>query len=94
MHVLCTLFKFCEIGVFSKKEVAEANFVMHEVHCQRNIVLCSKCDEPVPKVQLEEHIEENHALVNCDLCSRIVERSCLNRHKVWSMYFIICLTDL
>lgn len=66
----------------SKRDVAEGNFVMHEIHCRKNIVLCTKCNEPVPKVSLEEHIEEYHALVNCELCSCHVERSRLEEHKV------------
>lgn len=28
---------------------------MHTAHCARNIVLCLKCNEPIPKKQFQEH---------------------------------------
>lgn len=28
---------------------------MHTAHCARNITLCKKCKEPIPKSQFEEH---------------------------------------
>ncbi len=67
---------------FSKRDIAAANFVMHEVHCRRNIVLCEKCGEPVPRTEMEEHISEEHALVPCDMCSQQFEVSKIEAHKV------------
>uniref|UniRef100_A0A3Q1F042 XIAP associated factor 1 n=1 Tax=Acanthochromis polyacanthus TaxID=80966 RepID=A0A3Q1F042_9TELE len=40
------------------KEVAEANFALHETHCSRFLCLCPECDEAVPRDQLAEHKEE------------------------------------
>lgn len=39
----------------SKKEIPHYNYVMHTVHCARNITLCKNCKEPIPKTQFEEH---------------------------------------
>uniref|UniRef100_A0A3Q1F114 XIAP associated factor 1 n=1 Tax=Acanthochromis polyacanthus TaxID=80966 RepID=A0A3Q1F114_9TELE len=40
------------------KEVAEANFALHETHCSRFLCLCPECDEAVPRDQLAEHKED------------------------------------
>uniref|UniRef100_A0AAQ4PKU7 XIAP-associated factor 1 C-terminal domain-containing protein n=1 Tax=Gasterosteus aculeatus aculeatus TaxID=481459 RepID=A0AAQ4PKU7_GASAC len=45
------------------KDVAEANFSLHETHCRRFLCLCPACDEPVPREQLDRHQEEQHAEV-------------------------------
>lgn len=39
------------------------NLPMHEAHCQRFLCLCPDCEEQVPKDQLEEHQQEQHAPV-------------------------------
>uniref|UniRef100_A0A3Q3AX11 XIAP associated factor 1 n=1 Tax=Kryptolebias marmoratus TaxID=37003 RepID=A0A3Q3AX11_KRYMA len=49
---------FCR---FYNKEVAEANFALHETHCSRFLCLCPDCDENVPQDQLSQHREEQHA---------------------------------
>uniref|UniRef100_A0A3Q1EZ73 XIAP associated factor 1 n=1 Tax=Acanthochromis polyacanthus TaxID=80966 RepID=A0A3Q1EZ73_9TELE len=46
------------------KEVAEANFALHETHCSRFLCLCPECDEAVPRDQLAEHKEEQHTLAD------------------------------
>ena len=71
---------------FSKRDIAAANFVMHEVHCRRNIVLCEKCGEPVPRTEMEEHIAEEHALVPCEMCSLQFEISKIEAHKVGTSF--------
>ena len=68
--------------VDSKRDIATVNFVMHEVHCHRNIVLCATCDEPVPKSELERHFNDLHAPVTCHLCGQAVDKSTLDSHKV------------
>lgn len=47
----------------SHKEVAEANFALHETHCSRFLCLCPDCNESVPRDQLKDHREEQHAEV-------------------------------
>ena len=66
----------------SKRDIAESNYVIHEVHCQRNIVLCEQCHEPVPRVDLETHVKDVHAPVDCELCGLAVERDNVDWHKV------------
>ena len=68
--------------VYSQRHVSAANFVMHEVHCARNITCCPQCKEPVPRSSLEEHIEENHKLVNCKQCYKEMECCLLEEHMV------------
>ena len=70
----------CEIC--SKRDIAESNYVIHEVHCRRNIVLCDQCNEPVPRIDLETHVKDVHAPVDCELCGSAVERDRVERHKV------------
>ena len=84
--------------VYSQQDVPAANFVMHEVHCARNITCCPKCKEPVPRATLEEHIEENHKLVNCKQCYEEMESCLLEEHMVSCcvcvyvcVYMCVCL---
>lgn len=62
----------CQLGSVSKlyltcshsnKEVAKANFDVHEPHCQRFLCLCPDCDETIHRDQLEDHKAEQHAEV-------------------------------
>lgn len=43
---------------FSKKEIPQPNYVMHTMHCARNITLCKVCNEPIPKLEYETHREK------------------------------------
>uniref|UniRef100_UPI003AAB9845 XIAP-associated factor 1 n=1 Tax=Centroberyx gerrardi TaxID=166262 RepID=UPI003AAB9845 len=63
------------------KEVAEANFALHEPHCRRFLCLCPDCDESVPREQLDQHREEQHTQVKCSKCNRKVERCHLMDHE-------------
>lgn len=47
----------------SLKEVAEANFTLHEMHCKRFLCLCPDCNETIPKEHLSQHREEQHTQV-------------------------------
>ncbi|XP_031551521.1 TRAF-type zinc finger domain-containing protein 1-like [Actinia tenebrosa] len=69
--------KFCSN---CKKNIPANNFMVHEHHCQRNITRCDRCQEPVPKSQLDEHIEEYHAKVKCE-CGESMEKMRLDEHK-------------
>ena len=74
--------------LFSKRDIAKVNFVMHEVHCRRNIILCDKCNEPIPRSETEEHFNEYHAPVKCSQCSESVEVSTLDNHQVTACIII------
>lgn len=57
---------------------------MHVVHCQRNIQLCLKCQEPVPRSELSNHDLEFHTPIKCTDCGKALESSSLDDHKVKS----------
>ncbi|XP_072249154.1 XIAP-associated factor 1 [Leuresthes tenuis] len=63
------------------KEVAEANFTLHESHCSRFLCLCPDCEEAVPIDQLNEHREEQHTQVRCSKCNKKMERCHLLDHE-------------
>ncbi|KAL6105012.1 xaf1 [Pungitius sinensis] len=63
------------------KDVAEANFSLHETHCRRFLCLCPVCKEPVPREQLDRHQEEQHAEVRCSKCHLKMERRHLADHQ-------------
>ncbi|KAK0055068.1 TRAF-type zinc finger domain-containing protein 1 [Biomphalaria pfeifferi] len=63
-----------------KRDIASANFVMHEVHCRRHIVLCKDCNEPVPRAELEEHFQELHAQVPCEKCGKTTTKDAMAKH--------------
>ncbi|XP_068213308.1 uncharacterized protein [Palaemon carinicauda] len=56
-----------------KREVSSINFTIHAVHCQRNIAICSMCNEPVPRSHYQQHIETSHKSIPCPKCSLKVE---------------------
>ena len=68
--------------MYSKREIAASNFLMHEVHCRRNLVVCEACGEPVPRSELAHHHEQEHAPVTCDACAASVGKAQLQEHKV------------
>ncbi|XP_013879139.1 XIAP-associated factor 1 [Austrofundulus limnaeus] len=63
------------------KEVAEANFALHETHCNRFLCLCPDCNESVPRDQLSQHREEQHTQVRCSKCNKKMERCHLMDHE-------------
>lgn len=85
-------FKNCNVEVlisynidvlfYSKRDIAATNFVMHEVHCRRNIILCKHCGEPVPRTEVDDHYEEYHIEVACDICNASIEKQKMDDHKV------------
>ncbi|XP_041656159.1 XIAP-associated factor 1 [Cheilinus undulatus] len=63
------------------KQVAEANFALHETHCSRFLCVCPDCDEAVPRDQLKQHREEQHTQVRCSKCHQKMERCHLPDHE-------------
>lgn len=63
-----------------KREIPEFNFTMHEIHCQRNISVCRLCKEPLPKTEMEAHLETEHCQVTCK-CNKKLEKRQLQRHE-------------
>ncbi|XP_026197144.1 XIAP-associated factor 1 isoform X2 [Anabas testudineus] len=63
------------------KEVAEANFDLHETHCSRFLCVCPDCDETVPRDQLNQHKEDQHTVVRCSKCNKKMERRFLMDHE-------------
>ncbi|XP_038059896.1 TRAF-type zinc finger domain-containing protein 1-like [Patiria miniata] len=62
-----------------KRDIPSVNYLMHQNHCSRNIVLCSKCEEPVPRTEMDQHNEENHVKVTCK-CGEAVEKCQQEEH--------------
>ncbi|XP_030316618.1 TRAF-type zinc finger domain-containing protein 1 [Calypte anna] len=63
-----------------QKDVPLANFIMHEIHCSRNIEVCSFCSESVPKSEMKNHIESEHVEVTCK-CQMKIEKCLLKDHE-------------
>ncbi|XP_067221630.1 XIAP-associated factor 1 [Chanodichthys erythropterus] len=63
------------------KEVAKANYDLHEPHCKRFLCKCPDCNDTVPRDQLEEHKTEQHAQVKCKMCNKKMERRHLLDHE-------------
>ncbi|XP_042297321.1 TRAF-type zinc finger domain-containing protein 1 isoform X2 [Sceloporus undulatus] len=63
-----------------QKEIPAANFVIHEIHCRRNIGVCPVCKEAFPKVELRRHQEQEHTQVVCK-CGREMDRGLLQEHE-------------
>ncbi|XP_054029300.1 TRAF-type zinc finger domain-containing protein 1 isoform X2 [Dryobates pubescens] len=63
-----------------KKDIPAANFIIHEIHCSRNIEVCSYCSECIPKSEMKNHIESEHVQVTCK-CRMKMESSLLKDHE-------------
>ncbi|XP_075290620.1 TRAF-type zinc finger domain-containing protein 1 [Opisthocomus hoazin] len=63
-----------------KKDVPVANFIMHEIHCRRNIEVCRYCSELIPKSEMKNHIESEHVQVTCK-CKLKTEKCLLKDHE-------------
>lgn len=72
-------YKYCSN---CKHRIVAINFLMHEVHCRRNIVLCEKCEEPVPRSEMNAHFEEEHTLKPCHMCQEQFEISKMDDHQI------------
>uniref|UniRef100_A0A672U7B9 Uncharacterized protein n=1 Tax=Strigops habroptila TaxID=2489341 RepID=A0A672U7B9_STRHB len=66
---------------FIKKDIPAVNFIIHEIHCSRNIEVCCYCSESIPKSEMKNHIESEHVQVTCK-CRMKIENSLLKDHEV------------
>ncbi|KFP61606.1 TRAF-type zinc finger domain-containing protein 1, partial [Cariama cristata] len=55
-------------------------FIIHEIHCSRNIEVCRYCSESIPKSEMKNHIESEHVQVTCK-CRMKIENSLLKDHE-------------
>ncbi|XP_065334679.1 TRAF-type zinc finger domain-containing protein 1-like isoform X2 [Cloeon dipterum] len=69
-----------EICSNCKREIRSVNYVTHSVHCHRNIVICNKCNEPVPRAELAAHDASEHKLRSCSACGAQVEKALMQKH--------------
>ncbi|KAG1650539.1 Ribosome maturation protein SBDS [Nymphon striatum] len=65
----------------SKRNIAAQNFMIHSLHCQRNLVLCKLCNECYPRNLLPIHIDEDHEIICCCECGVNIEKLSLEEHK-------------
>ncbi|XP_043942514.1 TRAF-type zinc finger domain-containing protein 1-like isoform X2 [Protopterus annectens] len=63
-----------------EREIAGSNFIIHEAHCVRTIVLCEVCKEPVSKDMLQDHKETQHQEVMCK-CGMKMEKKVFEKHQ-------------
>ncbi|XP_075574636.1 TRAF-type zinc finger domain-containing protein 1 isoform X3 [Pelecanus crispus] len=63
-----------------KKDIPVANFIMHEIHCSKNIEVCRYCSELIPKSEMKNHIESEHVQVTCK-CRMKIEKCLLQDHE-------------
>ncbi|XP_071447740.1 TRAF-type zinc finger domain-containing protein 1-like isoform X2 [Hetaerina americana] len=64
-----------------KRDIPSVNFVMHSMHCARNITLCTICEEPVPRSEMDAHQAEFHSPKDCESCGEKLDVSQLTEHK-------------
>lgn len=66
------------------KDIVESNFVVHQVHCSKNITLCKICKKALNKKELVEHI-------HCDICNDVINPLLKNIHILLWHTKIKCL---
>ncbi|XP_015264620.1 PREDICTED: XIAP-associated factor 1 isoform X1 [Gekko japonicus] len=64
-----------------KRDVAAANFSLHEAHCMRFLAICPKCDELVASKDMKEHFAKAHKEVRCQLCHQLMQQYLVERHE-------------
>ncbi|NWR67691.1 TRAD1 protein, partial [Bucorvus abyssinicus] len=64
-----------------KKDIPAANFIIHEIHCSRNLDVCRYCGDSIPRSEMKNHIESEHVQVTCK-CRMKMENHLLKDHEV------------
>ncbi|XP_030042004.1 XIAP-associated factor 1 [Microcaecilia unicolor] len=74
------------------RDVAISNFTLHETHCQRFLLVCTECDEPVPAAEMKEHQDTQHKQVTCKLCNQGIQQYLMETHETeeCSNRLVIC----
>ncbi|XP_078235653.1 XIAP-associated factor 1 isoform X2 [Pogona vitticeps] len=68
-------------GLRELRDVAAANFSLHEAHCQRFLAICPECEEPVALKDMKAHHGEAHQQVRCRLCHQAMQQYLLQHHE-------------
>lgn len=80
------------VFVSSKRNVPACSFTLHVAHCERFMQICSKCQEPVNRTQMELHEKDVHSLINCKDCHQQIEKGLHDEHIVSNKLIPISLT--
>ncbi|KAM9259873.1 TRAF-type zinc finger domain-containing protein 1 isoform 2-T2 [Cariama cristata] len=74
-----------------QKDIPAANFIIHEIHCSRNIEVCRYCSESIPKSEMKNHIESEHVQASacplrpalCQYCDVQLTFNKLQEHEIY-----------
>uniref|UniRef100_A0A674H7H5 TRAF-type zinc finger domain-containing protein 1 n=1 Tax=Taeniopygia guttata TaxID=59729 RepID=A0A674H7H5_TAEGU len=67
------------------------NFIIHEIHCRRNIEICPYCSDSIPKSEMKNHIESEHVQASscplrpvlCQFCDIQLAFKELQEHELY-----------
>lgn len=65
------------------REVPTENYVMHAVHCKRNVQICPHCGDAVSLREQKEHFEQFHEKIDCVQCGKKVTRDEEGNHLAY-----------
>ncbi|CAG0898750.1 unnamed protein product [Darwinula stevensoni] len=63
------------------RPIPSRSLVLHELHCRRSLAKCSLCGDVIPVSQMEQHLSEDHALVQCPYCHNEFQKITLEKHQ-------------
>jgi hypothetical protein len=63
-----------------KQHVPESNYFMHIRHCKHRVYHCTKCSNVVKHEEKEQHENEYHIDIVCDMCGISVEAYLIDDH--------------
>lgn len=62
------------------QRIEKSKFFMHERMCSINVKKCPHCNKPFTVEDLEDHIEQEHSEVTCELCKRKLNKLDYEKH--------------